>query len=114
MRYVVYWCEHLRDGEEPGARVVETLATKSQASMPAEAEAIINRIANGFAGCNHSFALFELGRQLPLDRGVVETPQPPRTETKFTVRDEAPAPPPPSSAPPTVRRGPGRRSRPCS
>lgn len=65
--YVVYYCEHMRDGKEDGAKVVDTIE---------EALAVIDRIGNGFAGSNYSFRLFKLGEEIPLKREVVEEPKP--------------------------------------
>ncbi len=56
--YVLYWCEHMRDGREEGARCFETLA---------EVEAFLNEKAvNFFAFDNRTFQLFEMGAEVPL------------------------------------------------
>jgi hypothetical protein len=79
--YAVYFCEHMRDGEEDGAKVVETVE---------EALSIINRIGNGFAGSNYTFRLFKLGKEISLNREVVEEPKPVEMvkRAKFSVTHE--------------------------
>lgn len=72
--YVVYCNERLRDGNEDCARLFTTKGAALE---------WIEKIANGFAGCNHDFALFELGKQIPLIESVEETPQPAKTKRKF-------------------------------
>lgn len=61
--YVVYWIEQLRDGEESGSKIFSSLE---------EALQLIEKYANGFAGCNITFQLFELGKEVPLKEGEVE------------------------------------------
>lgn len=53
MKYVVYCCEHLRDGIEEMAKVV---------SSREEALKIIDKASNGFGGRNTTFKVFELGK----------------------------------------------------
>lgn len=55
MKYVVYGCEHLRDGQEEWAKVCDTIE---------DAMKIINK--DRFAQSNHTFRLFELGAEIPL------------------------------------------------
>lgn len=56
--YVLYWCEHLRDGVEEGARVFTSIEA---------VETFLNKKAvNFFAFDNHEFQLFKLGKELPL------------------------------------------------
>lgn len=76
--YVVYWIEHLRDGNEEGAKIVETVD---------EGLSLIDKLANGFAGCNMDFKLFELGKEISIVKGAVEAPQPAKKVVKFVVRD---------------------------
>lgn len=79
MAYVVYFCERLRDGREEGARVVDTVE---------EGLALIERYAHGYGGCNTTFRLFELGREIPLERETVEEPQPAKVRTRFKVKGD--------------------------
>lgn len=66
--YVAYCNECLRDGNEECARLFDT---KEQAL------AWIEKLANGFNGENCDFALFELGKQIPLEQSVeMEEPKP--------------------------------------
>lgn len=85
--YVVYYCEHMRDGQEDGAAIVRDVA---------EALAVIDKIANGFAGSNHSFKLFKLGEEIPLDSKEVEEPKVVQQvkRTKFFVKGCEPEPVP--------------------
>lgn len=78
--YVVCFCERLRDGTEEGAKVFPTRE---------KAIEFINKIANGFAGDNCDFRLFELGKEIPI-RGekVEEVEKKVKTSNKFSVRDE--------------------------
>lgn len=56
--YVVHYTEHLRDGHEEGARIVNTLE---------QALALIEKMANdGPFGGNCTFRLFGLGKEVPL------------------------------------------------
>ena len=75
--YVVYCLEHLRDGIEEGSKIVASLEA---------AEEVLDKWANGFAGSNCEFKLFELGPEVPIGKGVVETPQPSIKKTKFRTR----------------------------
>ncbi len=75
--YVVYWCEHLRDGIEEGAKVVSSIE---------EGLKLIDKIANGFAGCNCEFKMFELGKEVPIKAGAVEEPQPSKKTIKYGVK----------------------------
>ena len=74
--YVVYWCEHLRDGINEGARVVN----KTEAALE-----LIDQIKNGFGGCSTTFRLFHLGAEIPLTREVVEKPQPSVKTEKYKL-----------------------------
>ena len=74
--YVVWWCEYLRDGEETGARIVDTVD---------EAIRLVDKIANGFAGSNCQFKLFELGKEIPLSEGTAEKTEIVKTVRKFRV-----------------------------
>lgn len=79
--YVACFCEHLRDGREEGAKVVPTLK---------DALEIFERIRNrGVAGSNYTFRLFELGREIPLEEQVIETPQPTVKSSRFVVPEQA-------------------------
>jgi hypothetical protein len=73
-RYVVYWEEQLRDGMESGCEIVNTLE---------EASVLIDKIANGFVGCNTSFCLFKLGEQIHLKFDKVEEVE---QQVKTTVK----------------------------
>jgi hypothetical protein len=74
--YVVYWCEHLRDGIEEYARVWP--------SMEAALDCIA-RLANGFAADNLEIRLFELGREIPLERKEEKEPQPDKVVRRYFV-----------------------------
>lgn len=65
MGYVVNVVEHLRDGTEYHAKLFHTID---------EAMAYIDRVYNEvFAGCNYSFQLFQLSREIKLEsKEVVE------------------------------------------
>lgn len=65
MGYVVSAFEHLRDGTECHAKLFRTID---------EAMAYIDKVYNeAFAGCNYSFQLFELSREIKLEsKEVVE------------------------------------------
>ena len=65
-KYVVYWCESLRDGIEEGARVKSTIEGALQ---------LITSLSNGWLG-NTTFRLFELGKEIPLTQETIEIPQP--------------------------------------
>lgn len=76
MMYVVYGCEHLRDGEEEFARIVSSID---------EAMEIINK--DRFARDNHTFKLFELGKEIPLEAKVKKTVKKETTEkTIYSVK----------------------------
>jgi hypothetical protein len=81
MPFVAVSVEHMRDGKEDCARCFHTKE---------EALEWIEKIANGFAGSNHTFQLFELGREIPLEFTDVSEPQPPKI-VKRAVRESAPA-----------------------
>lgn len=72
--YVVYVCEHLRDGVEEGAKCFVKLE---------DALAFIN--ADRFARDNHTFRLFKLGKELPLSADDVTEPQPAKVVKRFKV-----------------------------
>lgn len=77
--YVVYWVERMRDGDEEGAKVVRTQE---------DALELIEKYANhGIGGCNTNFRLFELGKEILLNREVVKEPLPVvvKEKTKFSV-----------------------------
>lgn len=75
--YVVYYCEHLRDGTEEGAKCFDALE---------EALAFLNKARNDwFAADNHTFRLFELGREVRLLEETVEESQPPRVVRRSVV-----------------------------
>ena len=57
-KYVVYFCEHLRDGEESGAKIKSSLE---------EALHFINE-GNWWPKDNISFKLFKLGDEIPLTK----------------------------------------------
>lgn len=50
---------------------------------------MIDRIAQRFGGGNMTFALFEVGKEIPLRRETVETPQPAKTQVKFHVGEKS-------------------------
>lgn len=66
--YVVYWREHLRDGIEEGAKVLQGL-------QPA-LDFLNKLVAESFAADNMDFKLFQLGEEIPLT---------PSNEVKKTV-----------------------------
>lgn len=71
--YVVYYCEHMRDGQEEGARVFGTMV---------EAKAFLERMANeSFARDNYTFRLFELGKEIVLNKK--------RVNKEFKVEERA-------------------------
>ena len=74
--YVVYYCERLRDGREEGAKCFDTVE---------QASAFINADNWGPGYRNITFRLFELGRELSLERVDEEVPQPPVVKTQFRV-----------------------------
>lgn len=73
--YVAYCLERLRDANEECAKIFNN----KQAALD-----WIEKLANGFAGCNCDFKLFELGKELPLTETVEETPQPSKKRRKFS------------------------------
>ena len=73
--YMVYACEHLRDALEEYAKCFR--------SMEAALE-FINR--DRFAQDNHTFRLFELGKEIPLAQEEVEEPQPAKKTTVWRVK----------------------------
>lgn len=75
--YVVYVCEHLRDGVEETAKAFEKLE---------DALAYINH--DWFAKGNHTFALFTLGKRLTLKKKRVEKPQAPVVTETYEAGDE--------------------------
>ncbi len=77
--YVVYWCEHLRDGIEEGAKVVSSLSAATDT---------MERILNGFGGRTTSVKLFELGNEIPLVEEVTEEPQPSVKTTTIKIKGQ--------------------------
>ena len=75
MTYVVYWHEHLRDGNEFGAKVVY--------SIPDALDLINSLTGHGNVDCR----LFELGRELPLTTERTEEPQPAKVRTRFKLAE---------------------------
>lgn len=71
--FVVYWCEHLRDGIEEGAKVF---------AKEEEALATINKIGNGFVHDNTEIRLFHLGAEIPLKKTEKK-----HKEVKVTTRN---------------------------
>lgn len=65
--YVAYCKEHLRDGIEECAKIFD---------RKEDAVAWIEKLANGHAGGNCEFALFELGDRIDLVEITEVTPQP--------------------------------------
>jgi len=80
MMYVVYTCEHLRDETIEIAKVFNT----KQAALE-----WIDKRANGFAGDNHTFRLFELGKEIVLKTEDVMEPQPAKKVKRSVVEDGA-------------------------
>lgn len=76
---VVCWTEHLRDGTEYGAKLVDS---------EAEGLAVMDRLTNhGFGGdSNTTFQLFHLGAEIPLIRETVEIPGPTVKTTQYKVK----------------------------
>ena len=77
MGYVAYWCEHLRDGLQEGARIFNTKAAALEC---------INGLANGFSGKNMTFGLFELGKAIPLSIEQIEEPQPSKVQKCYVEK----------------------------
>ena len=76
--FVVCWTEHLRDGTDWGAKLVNT---------EAEGMAFINRLAgDSFGGDNTTFQLFHLGVEIPLVREVVEIPGPSTKTVQYKAK----------------------------
>lgn len=75
MGYVAYRKEFLRDGFEEYAKLF---------NRKEDALVCIENWANGFAGVNCEFALFELGKKIELNERVESTPQPAATKRKFS------------------------------
>ncbi len=71
--YVVAWEEHLPDGREDGAKVVETIA---------EAEQMVQRLTISH---NVTCAVFELGKKLALTEVEVFEPQPSKVTKTYKV-----------------------------
>ena len=65
--FVVYYIENMRDGIEEGAKIMPSL------------ESALNFISNArnnwYAGCNHKFKLFELGKAIPIVEKKIEEKQ---------------------------------------
>lgn len=78
--YVAHAIEHLRDGTEESSKVFR---------CKEDALEWINKIANGFAGDNHTFKLFLLGKELTLEQSEVEVPQPSLKTNKFAGREKS-------------------------
>lgn len=74
MKFVAYSIEHLRDGIEECAMIFDN----RDAALK-----WINRLRDGFGGCNRSFRLFNLGEELPLSIESIEEPQPPKVIQRF-------------------------------
>lgn len=62
MKYVICWTEYLRDGQEPGSCIVNSVS---------QALDIISRIANDY-GHNYTIQLFELGKEIELTEFEIE------------------------------------------
>ena len=67
----------MRDGREEGARIVSSIE---------EATELVDKLANGFAGCNMEFRLFELGKEILLVEGKVKVTRVTETKRKFQVK----------------------------
>ncbi len=75
MGYVVYVCEHLRDGTDEHGKLFET--------KEAALHYINDGISRWFCSDNMTFKLFELGREVPLTQEEVELPQPSKKTRRF-------------------------------
>jgi hypothetical protein len=76
--YVVYCCEHLRDGREEGAKIVGSIE---------EGITLINKWkANYIGGDNTEFGLFELGKEIPIELVKTEVPQPPLVTKQYRLK----------------------------
>lgn len=75
--YVAYWCERMRDGIEEAAQIVASI----EAGL-----LLINTLANGFAGTNMEFRLFELGEEIPIESVNKIEPMTPVETVVFSVR----------------------------
>lgn len=78
MKYVAWSVERLRDGEEESAKITNS---KEDALI------WINKLRQGYAGCNREFALFELGKQIPLGVERTSIPQAPVEIEKIVLRE---------------------------
>lgn len=61
--YVVWYCERLRDGQEERSKMFKSIQS---------AVDWIEKMSNGFFGCNLDFELFEVGRKIPIEFKVEE------------------------------------------
>lgn len=75
-KYVVYWCERLRDGTEEGAVVV----TGIEAAL-----ALANRMKGGINPHCTECLIFKLGEHVPLVETELVVPQPPKTVTGYRL-----------------------------
>lgn len=78
--FVVAAVEHMRDETTEYGKFFKTQGA---------ALAWIDERLNGFAGCNMTFRVFELGREIPLKFDKVMEPQPAK-EVKRTVMVDEP------------------------
>ena len=76
-KYVVYWCEQLRDGNEEGAKIFSSLD---------ESLKCIQRLSEGYAGGNIDLRLFLLGKEILLIEEETEEPQPSVKKTVYKVK----------------------------
>ena len=74
MAYVAYVCERLRDGMSEGDKIFD---------HKQEALDWLNNAANGYAACNCTFALYKLGKELPLTQDDIVTPRDPVIQRRF-------------------------------
>ena len=81
MRYVLYWCERLRDGTEEGARVYGSV----EAALKGAA-----RVKNGWNPHTVEVRLFELGEEVPIAEEAVEEPQPAKKTIGFRLAQPRP------------------------
>lgn len=75
--YVVYYCERMRDGSEDGAKI----------GSLEECLRIAEMMRNGFARCNTTVRIFELGAEVPLvEEQIMQKPKPEVERIKIYVK----------------------------
>ena len=62
--YVVWFCEHMRDGREDGAKCFQT--------FEGALKFINEDTQNWFARCNHTFQIFEMGKEIKIKQKTIK------------------------------------------